>query len=301
MKRREFIAVVVGAAAAWPLAARAQQAARLWRIGFLAPVPPTRAMLKAFTDSLREHGYIEGQNLSIMVRWPDGSFEHDPGVAADLVAVNPDAIVAWASPSVAAARRATSTIPIVMASVGDSVSVGFVQNLARPGGNVTGVSNVSHDLSSKVVQLIVETAPRIKQIGVVHNPRNPGLLIQLRQTAEAVHALGRQLETVDAGTSEEIDRALQKLKRAGVHGVIFLPDPSLIVYRGNIAEFAVQAGWPTAFQRRENVEPGGLLSYGASLHDQLRQAAFYVDRILKGAKPATCRWSTRARSSWSST
>jgi putative ABC transport system substrate-binding protein len=167
-----------------------------------------------------------------------GSFEHDPGVAADLVAVNPDAIVAWASPSVAAARRAISTIPIVMASVGDLVAGGFVQNLARPGGNVTGVSNVSHDLSSKVVQLIVETAPRIKQIGVVHNPRNPGLPMQLRQTAEAVHALGRQLETVDAGTFEEIDRALQKLKRAGVHGVIFLPDPS----RGEPARSASTGG-----------------------------------------------------------
>src|SRR5260221_9281379 len=151
VKRREFITLIGGAAVAWPLAASAQQP-KVWHVGFLAPVPPTPAMLSAFRDGLRERGYVEGQNLSIDVRWSEGSFEQNPGLAADLVRSNVDVIVAWSSPAVFAARRATSTIPIVMASVGDPVA-GFVTNLARPGGNVTGLSNMSHDLSGKLVEL----------------------------------------------------------------------------------------------------------------------------------------------------
>jgi putative ABC transport system substrate-binding protein len=157
MRRREFI-TLLGGAAAWPLAARAQQP-KVWHVGFLAPVPPTPAMLSALRDGLRERGYVEGQNLSIDVRWSEGSFEQNPGLAADLVRSNVDVIVAWSSPAVFAARRATSTIPIVMASVGDPVAMGFVTNLARPGGNVTGLSNMAHDLSGKLVELFVEIVP----------------------------------------------------------------------------------------------------------------------------------------------
>ena len=284
MRRRDFIGLA-GAAAAFPLAARAQQPSRVWRVGFLARVPPTWAMLKAFTAGLRENGLIEGQNLAMQVRWPDGTFKRHPDVVADLVAGEVDVILAWTSPSVVAARNATSTIPIVMASVGDAVAAGFIQSLARPGGNITGLSNVAHDLSGKVIELLVETAPRVRHVGVVHNPGNPGMPVLVHQTEQAIRALGLELKLVEYATADQIERAMQELKGSGVHAVIFLPDPNLIGYRSRIADFALQAGWPTAFQRRESVEAGGLLSYGASLTDQLRQAAFYVDRILKGAKP----------------
>jgi putative ABC transport system substrate-binding protein len=211
-------------------------------------------------------------------------FERHPEVAADLVRGNVDVIVAWSSPSVVAARRATSTIPIVMTSVGDPVASGFVQSLARPGGNVTGVTNVSRDLSGKIVELLVEIAPRVRRVGVVRNPRNPGLANQV-ETENAIRSLGLELQAIEAGPGAEFERALQELVQSAVHAVIFLPDPILIGYGGRIAEFAVRAGWPTAFQRRESVEAGGLFSYGSSLNDQLRLAAFYVNRILKGTKP----------------
>jgi putative ABC transport system substrate-binding protein len=281
--RRQFITLLGGAAAAWPVAARGQQPVRVWRVGFLTPVPPTFAMLRALASGLRDHGLIEGQNLAMQVRWPDGPFEE---AVADLIAGKVDVIVAWTSPSVIAARNITSTIPIVMTSVGDPVEPGFVQSLARPGGNITGVSNVAHDLNGKIVELLLETFPRVRRVGVLHNPRNPGLTAQLRQTEQAIRALKLELEMVEADTPEQVERAMQDLKRSGVHAVIFLPDPTVIGYRRRIAEFAMQTGWPTAFQRQENVEAGGLLSYGASLTDQLRQSAIYVDRILKGAKPS---------------
>src|ERR1700674_5649446 len=171
MRRRQFITGLAGVAA-WPLAAAAQQPRRVWRVGFLAPARPTLAMLSAFRDGLRERDYIEGQNLSIDVRWPQGPFEQNPSVAAELIRSNVDVLVAWASPAVIAARRATSTIPIVMASVGDPLGLGFVASLARPNGNVTGVSNISRDLSGKLVQHLLEIVPGMNRVGVVHNASN---------------------------------------------------------------------------------------------------------------------------------
>src|ERR1700736_1607163 len=147
MRRRQFITLLGGAAAAWPLAAVAQQP-KVWRIGFLAPVPPTPVMLSAFRDGLRGRGYVEGQNLSIDVRWPQGSFDQDPSVVTELVNSNVDVIVAWATPAVNAARRATSNVPIVMVGVGDPVGFGFIASLARPGGNITGLTSITADLSA---------------------------------------------------------------------------------------------------------------------------------------------------------
>jgi putative ABC transport system substrate-binding protein len=285
MKRREFITLLGGAAAAWPLAARAQQSGN-WRIGLLATAAPTPAMLSAFRDGLRERGYVEGQNLLIVVRWPQESFEQNPGVAVELVRSNIDVIVAWPSPAVIAARRATSTIPIVMVAVADAVGMGFAASLARPGGNITGVSAISSDLVGKQVELLIEIVPGMKRLGVVRNPNNPALTLQLQETEKAIHTLGLQLEVVEASVPEEFDRAFARLNTEGVKGVMLLSDPSLIKYRDRIAELAQAARLPTAFQRRESVEAGGLLSYGADLNGMFRQAALYVDRILKGEKPA---------------
>jgi putative ABC transport system substrate-binding protein len=288
MRRRDFI-TLLGGAAAWPLAARAQQAdstARQVRVGLIAASPPTPAMLNAFRDGMRERGYVEGQNLSVAVRWPQGSFEQDPGVVAELVSGNVDVIVAWATPTVIAVRRVTSTIPIVMVSVGDPVGSGFIASLARPGGNVTGLSVQSADLSAKLVELFVELVPAMKRVGVVRNPNNPNVTEQLRETEDAVRKLNMQVQVVDARTSDDFKRAFARLSADGVNGVVLLADPTVIEQRRRIAELALAVRLPTAFQRRENADAGGLLSYGANNNNQFRQAALYVDRILKGAKPA---------------
>jgi ABC-type uncharacterized transport system substrate-binding protein len=286
MIRREFITLLGGAAAAWPLAANAQQPAPTARVGVLTASPPTPGMLNAFREGMRERGYIEGQNLSIDVRWPQGSFEQNPSVAADLASANVEVIIAWATPAVIAARRATSAIPIVMVSVGDPVGAGFVTSLARPGGNITGLSNIAVDLSAKLLALLAELVPGIKHVGVVSNVYNPNVAVQLRETEDAVRKLGLQSHVVEARTPEEYERAFARLSVESVNGVVVLADPSVIEQAHKIAELAQAARLPTAFQRRENVVAGGLMSYGVSISYQFRQAAFYVDRLLKGAKPA---------------
>jgi len=287
MKRREFITLLGSTVAAWPLAARAQQAASTVRqVGLIASAPPTPAMLNAFRDGMRERGYIEGQNLSVAVRWPQGSFDQDPSVVTELVNSNVDVIVAWATPATNAARRATSAIPIVMVGVGDPVGSGFIASLARPGGNITGLSAVAVDLSSKLMELFVELVPGMKRVGVVGNPNNPGSTAMLRETENAVRKLNIQVEVVDAQTSDEFERAFAQLRAKSVDGVVLLADPTVIEHSRRIAELALSARLPTAFQRRENVDAGGLFSYGADINNQFRQAAFYVDRILKGEKPA---------------
>jgi putative ABC transport system substrate-binding protein len=290
MRRREFITLLGGAAAApnifWPLAARAQQGGKVWRIGILAAGPPTPAMLGVFREGLRERGYVEGQNLAIDVRWSPGPFEQNPGVAAELVRSNVDVIVAWSSQAVIAARHVTPTIPIVMVGVSDPVGLGFVASLARPGGNITGNSNIARDLSAKLVEVFVEMVPGMNPVGVVRNPDNPGSLVQMEGTQEALRAKGLRLQVVDARNAEEFETAFARLSAEGAKGVVLLADPSLIENGTRIAELAQKTRLPTAFQRRENVEAGGLLSYGPNLNDQFRQAAFYVDRILRGERPA---------------
>jgi putative tryptophan/tyrosine transport system substrate-binding protein len=284
MRRRAFI-TLLGCAAVWPLAARAQQP-KVWRIGLLAPSPPTPTMLNALRDGLRERGYVEGQNLFIDVRSSQGSFEQNPDIAAELVRSKVDVIVAWTTPSITAARRATSTIPIVMVGVGDPVEMGFVASLARPGGNITGVSNISTDLASKQAELLIEIAPGVNHVGVLTNPKNPGVAVQLREAEKALHALGLQFEVVEASVPDEFDRAFARLSADGVKGVVLLSNPSLIENGRRIAKLAQEAGLPTVFQRRESVEAGGLLSYGPNLNGQFREVASYVDKLLKGAKPA---------------
>src|ERR1700737_3723243 len=167
LKRRDFI-TLAGGLAAWPLAARAQQP-KVWRIGVLAPVPPTPVILSAFRDGMRGRGYVEGQNLSIDIRWPQGSFDQDPSVVTELVNSNVDVIVVWTTPATIAARRATSTIPIVMAAVGDPIGSGLIASLARPGGNITGLSSVITDLSAKLMELLAERVPSMKRGGGVQN------------------------------------------------------------------------------------------------------------------------------------
>jgi putative ABC transport system substrate-binding protein len=287
MRRRDFIALL-GGVAAWPILAAAQQTdgGRRIRIGMVAPVPPTAAMLKAFREELRDRGYVEGQNLTIEVRWPRGTFDQDPAAVTDLVKTNVDVIVAWSTPAVTAVRKATSTIPIVMTSVGDPVGSGFVAGLARPGGNITGVSAITSDLTTKQLGLFIQMIPSMKVIGLATNSYNPNVALQLKRSEDAIRELGLQSRVAEARTAGEFERAFASLKASNAEGVMLLADPSVIEHGKKIAELALAAGLPTAFQRRENVEVGGLFSYGGNITDQFRFAAQYVDRILKGAKPA---------------
>jgi ABC-type uncharacterized transport system substrate-binding protein len=286
MKRREFI-TLIGGAATWPLAARAQPGEKKHRIGLLIAAPPETIpeLLDSFRDGLRERGYVAGQNLTIVVR-SLGTSGQDPAAAAELVRGNVDVILAWTTPVVLAAQRATRTLPIVLVGVADPVGLGVVASLARPGGNVTGISNVSSDLSAKIVELVREVSPACRRVGVIRNPYNVGGTLQLRQTEGALRALALDFEVVDAGTLPEFEKAFAHLTSARVDAVVLLADPSLVEHGRAIAELAQRAKLPTFFQRRENIDAGGLLSYGPNLKDQFRQAAGHVDRILKGEKPA---------------
>ncbi len=283
MRRRGFLKLAIAAVGAAPFCVWAQQ--KQFRIALVSAVPPTPDMLSAFRDGMKERGYVEGKNVIFDIRWPKGTFNDDPKVVTDLINGNFDVIVAWATPTVAAIHRQTSKIPIVMVSVGDPVHAGFVASLARPGGNITGVSNVTNDLSAKVVELFVEIVPRLKRVGVVSNSYNSNVAVQLRETQNALQKLNIAFHTVEARAAEEYKRAFANFTRDRVDGVILLSDPSVVENGQMIADLAMAAKLPTAFQRRESVAAGGLLSYGGSIPNQYRYAAQYVDRILKGSKP----------------
>src|SRR5262249_16550189 len=212
VKRRAFI-TLLGGAAVWPLAARAQEGQRdkQIRIGFLTAAVPTAAMLRAFRDALREHGYVEGQNLSIADHWPQGSSEQISDIAAELVRSNVDIIVAWTTPASLAAKAATATIPIVMVGVGAPVGMGLVRRLARPGGKSTGFGNVGPDLSGKQAQLLVEVIPEIRRVGIVRNPSNPAVTLALREVENAIRVLGLESHTVDARLPQEFESAFARL------------------------------------------------------------------------------------------
>jgi putative tryptophan/tyrosine transport system substrate-binding protein len=286
MRRRDFIKVIGVSATTWATAARAQQTGKVWRVALIGAVSPLPAYLSAFREALQQRGWTEGKNLSIDVRWPKGSFAQEPGLISEVLHSNIDVVVAWATPTALAVRRETSTIPIVFLGISDPVGSGLAASLAHPGGNATGSSNVAPDLSAKLLGTFAQLVPGLSSVGVVVNPANPGAVAQMDGTQHAVHALGLQSQVVNAGTQEEYERAFARLKLEGVNGVLLLADPSNDAYAGKIAELAQQYRLPTAFQLRNNVAAGGLMSYGADNNDQFRLAGSYVDRILRGEKPA---------------
>src|SRR5215831_18013028 len=247
MKRREFITLLGGAAVAWPFVAGAQQAGRVYRIGILATMPLASAagVVESFRNSLRERGYVEGQNLIIEFRSPTVSFEQNPEVVAELVRGGVDVILALGTPPVVAARRAMPTIPIVMIGVGDPVGSGLVAGLPRPGGNVTGLSNVASDLGGKMVDLLREIVPGVLRVGLTRNFGNTGSAELLRQIEDALRALGLQFDIVDASTAAEFDDAFAYFAANGANGVVLLPDSSLIEHATRIAQLAERTGLPT--------------------------------------------------------
>ena len=285
MRRREFI-VGVGAAAAWPLAARAQQAAKLPTIGFLVAGTPSShgQWVAAFVQRLRELGWIEGRTITIEYRWAEGRSERFAEIAAEFVRRKVDVIVTSATEAVVAAKQATSVIPIVIAAAGDPVGTGLVASLARPGGNVTGLSIQQTDVAAKRLELLREIVPGLRRLAILGNVSGPAVVLDMREAEAAARTLGMEVITSEIRRGEDIAPAFAALK--GRAEALYLPiDPLVNTHRFRINTLALAARLPTVHTSREWVEVGGLMSYGANVPDLFRRAANYVDKILRGAKP----------------
>ncbi len=287
--RRIFIGTLAGGLLSAPLAAGAQAPAKIPRIGFLTSLSSTDSahLLEAFRQGLRDLGYVEGQNIAIESRFgAEGRPERLPALAADLVRLKVDVIVTGGPPAPVAAKQATSTIPIVFAVSGDPVAEGLVASLARPGGNITGLASISGDVVGKQVALLKEVAPRVSRVAVLQNPSNETHARILQQAEGAARALGVQLHIVPARTPPEIDAAFAAMRSQRVGSVLVLRDALFLAQRTQIAALAAKSRLPGVYGFREQAEAGGLMAYGASAPLMYRRAAAYVDKILKGAKPA---------------
>ena len=285
MRRREFI-VALGGAAAWPLSAWAQQSTRVVTIGFLdATSRSTQGRIASeFVQRLRELGWREGQNLVVEVRWAEGQPERYAEIAAEFVRFKVDVIVTYALPAIFAAKRATSTIPIVFAAAGDPVENGLVASLAHPGGNVTGLSNQSATLAGKRIELLREIIPALHRLAVIGNVTASNAVIEMGKVAAAARALGVEYVPLEIQRAADIDSAIASV--TGRADALYVAiDPLLNTHRLRINTLALGAHLPTSEPFREFVEAAGLMSYGANLPDLYRRAGDFVDKILKGAKP----------------
>ena len=267
-----------------PLAAEAQQTEKVYRIGFLRGTPPPKASVEDFQQGLRAHGYIEGRNVVIEYRFGDQSGGDLPRLAAELVRLNVDVILASAAPAAFAARSTTTKVPIVFAGVYDPVEIGLVTSVARPGGNATGLSQNSADLGGKRLELLKELLPKLRRVGILWNPANLTNLAQKKSVELAARTVGVDTKPMPAQDPNSFGSAFEDAR--GVDGLIQMDDPLFNTHRQQLAELAIRNRLPTISGIREVVEAGGLMSYGASYPDLYRRAATYVDKILKGAKPA---------------
>ena len=271
-----------------PLTAEAQPPAKVWRIGFLSPgwfALHTRNR-EAFVQGLRELGWMEGHNIAIEYRYTEGSYERLPDLAAELVRLKVDVIFAPSAPATQAAKQATTTIPIVMDTLGDPVKTGFVTGLAQPGGNITGTAGFAPELGGKQLELLKAAVPGITSVAALANSANPNTLHVLREIAHAAQALEVQLRRVEVREASELDAALAVMTSERADALIVLPDPMVFGQRQRIVEWAAKSQLPVMYFTREFVEAGGLMTYGPDLASRHRHAATYVDKILKGAKPA---------------
>jgi putative tryptophan/tyrosine transport system substrate-binding protein len=287
IRRREFITLLGGAAAAWPLSARAQQPAKLPIIGFLVSGTPTShgQWVAAFVQRLRELGWIEGRTIAIEVRWAEGRSERLAEIATEFVRLKVDVIVTHSAAPVLAAKQASSVIPIVFAVAGDPVSTGLVASLARPGGNVTGLSVQQTDLAGKRLELLREVVPGLRRLAIMTNVDAPAAVQEMGEVQAAARTLGLNVATFEIRRAEDIALAFEALK-GRADPLYVCNDPLVNTNRIRINTLANTARLPTIFGFRELVEAGGLMSYGPNLPDLFRRAADLVDKILRGAKPA---------------
>jgi putative ABC transport system substrate-binding protein len=288
--RREFITLLGGAAAAWPLAARGQQGGRVRRIGMLmnlaAEDPESQARIGSLLQGLQELGWSIGRNVRIDYRWTAGDAQRLRGYAAELVVLAPDIIVANANPTVEALLQTTRDIPIVFMAVTDPVAAGVVQSLARPGGNATGFTSAEFSMSAKWLELLKEIAPGVTRAAILQDPGNVGGLPQFAAIQSVAPALGVDLSTLFMRDADEIERAIAAFARAPNGGLIATRTSGAIGHRQSIITEAAKHRLPAVYPLRLFVSAGGLACYGPDIVDQYRRAAGYVDRILKGEKPA---------------
>ena len=287
--RRRLVLALLAWALAAPLASFAQQSAKIARVGFLHPASAQGAdiRLQAFRDGLRELGYVEGKNLQLEVRWGEGKLDRLPALAAELVQAKVDVIVAATSPSVVAARQATRTIPIVMPTSSDPVGDGLVASLARPGGNITGLSQMAPELGEKRIQLLKEIFPKVSHaMAVLWNPDYVGMRARFEQARVAAPAVGLTVRSVEVRDARELDVAFEAIIREHPEALLLLVDPLTLSQRARIVEFAAEQRLPAIYETRDFVDVGGLISYGPNGLELFRRAAIYVDKILRGAKPA---------------
>ena len=279
---------MLGLALLWaPLTAQSQPE-KMARVGILVAGPPTpeAAPHKAFRQGLSERGWIEGRNLALDFRWADNHYDRLPTLAAELVALKPDVIFAVAAPAIRAAAQTTSTIPIVIETLGDAASAGLVTDLARPGGNITGVSGFAPELMSKRLQLLREMLPRADRIGVLANLSNPTSPAVVRATEEAARQVPLQVHVEDVREANQLAGAFARLRRQRADALLVVSDPLLHDQSRQIIELAERHRLPAVYEQRLFTDAGGLLSYGPGRLDRFQRAAAYVDRILRGAKPA---------------
>ena len=271
-----------------PLAADAQPAGKQPRIGFLSPLPSNALgvsrNLEAFRQGLHALGYVEGQHLILEYREapPDRLAER----AAELVRLPVDVLVTWTTPAIQAAKQATSTIPIVMAASGDPIRTGFAASLARPGGNITGLTIQSAELSAKRLELLTQLVPRLARVAVFWNPANPAMVLEWQETQEAARRLGVQVHSLEIRGPDEFARAFAAATREHAQALYFTAEALFFIHLPQILDFVARSRFPTSFHRREFVEAGGLMTYGVNVPNLFRRAATYVDKILKGTKPA---------------
>jgi putative tryptophan/tyrosine transport system substrate-binding protein len=286
MKRREFI-TLFGGAAAWPLGASAQQTGKVWRIGFLsgASRSAVSGLYDAFAQGMREHGYVDGKDYAIEWRSAEENYERIPEIAAEFVRLKVDVIVTALGAALPTLKRTITTIPIVMAFSTDPVGIGLVASLARPGGNMTGLAGSSDDSSPKQLELLATVVPNISRMGLLGNPNNANYAPLLKSAQDAARNAGLSLMPIDARDPEEIERAFAAFAKDGVPALIVAGDAVFFGQRRRMAELALANRVATMFPQREYAVAGGLMSYGENLADFFRRAAFYVDKIFKGAKP----------------
>jgi putative ABC transport system substrate-binding protein len=287
MRRREFV-TLIGGIAAWPLAVGAQQARKIHSIGILTAGPQDQRahLIAAFKQGLRDLGYVEGAGTRFEIRSAEGHMERLSGLAKDLANLDVAVIFADTTAAVQAAEKATTKIPIVMGSPGDPIGTGLIKSLARPGGNVTGMTTLAPDLSRKRLQLLRDLLPGFARVAILWNSSNVASAENWRESKEAARILDVVVESFAVADAAALDERLRAVREASVTALVVLPDPILLGERQRLAEFAIKSGLPTVFEQREHVEAGGLMSYGPNLSELYRHAGSFVAKILAGVEPA---------------